>query len=224
MSFHPLTDQLSLNAGPRSPSGAGPVTVVLGRFGVLVGRGLAQILGENHEFRVVGVDLDCSALEHTIARRVPQVAILDEPPAASAIVLDRLRSTYPATGILILAHRPSLAYGMRLLATGVSCISKDSSAPNILAAVRVAADGRRVYATDDGHLVERGVPDATVTLTPRETEVLEFLSRARSHAEIAHALNVGVETIRTHSAHIRHKLGVSSNRELVGLKLPPAGL
>jgi DNA-binding CsgD family transcriptional regulator len=68
---------------------------------------------------------------------------------------------------------------------------------------------------------ERACPvTAAASLTPRELEVLEFLSRGQSHAEIAHALQLGVETIRTHSAHIRGKLGVRSKRELIGLPIP----
>ena len=50
--------------------------------------------------------------------------------------------------------------------------------------------------------------------------MLEFLSRGRSHGEIAHALQLGVETVRTHAAHIRGKLGVQNKRELIGLTIP----
>lgn len=198
-------------------SGDRPVTVILGRFGVLVGRGLVQLLGEHNEFRIVDADLGHKDLERAIGRWEPQVVVLDEPPTAPPIALDRLRATYPATGILVLAHRPPIAYGMRLLAAGVCCVSKDCSASDILAAVRVAADGRRVYATDDGHLVERGAVDTTAALTPREIEVFEYLSRGQSHAEIAYALRLGVETVRTHSANIRRKLGIRTNRALIGL-------
>lgn len=217
-----LTNVLSINAGLPSEGGTGPITVVLGRFGVLVGRGLAQILREDERLRIVGIELDSVALEHAVARQAPHVAVLDEPSVASAkpSLPERLRIANPETGIMVLAHRPPLAYGMRLLAVGASCISKDAYAADILAAVRIAADGRCVYASDDGHLVERSSPDSAATLTPRETEVLEYLSRAWSHAEIAHALQLGVETVRTHSAHIRRKLGVRNNRELIGLPKP----
>jgi hypothetical protein len=119
-----LTNELSITAGLPSEGDAGHITVVLGRFGALMGRGLAQILREDQGLRIVGIDLDKVALEHTVARQAPQVAILDElsvVPAKSSF-LERLRSTHPATGIVVLAHRPPLAYGMRLLAVGpVAC-------------------------------------------------------------------------------------------------------
>jgi DNA-binding NarL/FixJ family response regulator len=196
------------------------VTVVLGCFDPLVGRGLKQLLSEDQELLVIGADLDRAALEHAGASQAPQVAILDEAVAAHPTVLERLKATHPTIGIVVLAHLPTVAYAMRLLAAGASCLAKDVSAAEILAAVHIVADGRRVFADVDGHLVERSYPAAVASLTPREVEVLEFLSRGQSHAEIAHALQLGVETIRTHAAHIRGKLGVRNKRELIGLSLP----
>jgi len=50
--------------------------------------------------------------------------------------------------------------------------------------------------------------------------VLPLLEQGRSNAQIALALGVGVETVRTHARNIYRKLGVSSRRELVGLIRP----
>lgn len=198
---------------------ATPVTVVLGRFDPLVGRGLAQILQEDQGLRIIGSDLDRAALEHAVMSQAPQVVVLDEAVAQST-VLERLMAARRPIGIVVLAHLPTVAYGMRLFADGASCVAKEASAEDILAAVHIAADGRRVFAADDGHLVERSHPAAVASLTPREAEVLEYLSKGRSHGEIAHALQLGVETVRTHAAHIRGKLGVRNKRELIGLSIP----
>ena len=44
--------------------------------------------------------------------------------------------------------------------------------------------------------------------------MLPLLQQGRSNAQIALALQVGVETVRTHARNIYRKLGVSSRREL----------
>ncbi len=44
--------------------------------------------------------------------------------------------------------------------------------------------------------------------------MLELLQGGSSNAEIAAALSVGVETVRTHARNIYRKLGVSTRREL----------
>jgi DNA-binding NarL/FixJ family response regulator len=207
-------------SGEPSDGAAGHIAVVLGRFDALLSRGLTQILCEDRSVQIVGADLDRVALEDAVASKAPQVAILDEAAVVQPTVLERLRAAQPAIGIVVLAHLPTTAYGMRLLARGASCLSKDVSGADILAAIYIAADGRRVFADVDGHLVERNHSATAASLTPREVEVLEYFSKGLSHGEIAHALQLGVETIRTHSAHIRGKLGVRSNRDLIGLPIP----
>jgi DNA-binding CsgD family transcriptional regulator len=54
-------------------------------------------------------------------------------------------------------------------------------------------------------------------LTAREKEILHHLARDRRYAEIAVALCIDIETVRTHAKRIRRKLGVSTSRELAGL-------
>jgi DNA-binding NarL/FixJ family response regulator len=58
-------------------------------------------------------------------------------------------------------------------------------------------------------------------LTPREADVLELLQEGQTNAQIAHALSIGVETVRTHARNIYRKLGVSSRRDLASLTTRP---
>jgi DNA-binding NarL/FixJ family response regulator len=201
----------------------GHIAVVLGCFDALLGLGLKQLLGEDRNLRVLGVDMHRAVLQHAVQSLAPQVAILDEAAVRELSVIASLRVAQPATGIVVLAHHPTVSYATSLMADGASCVAKDIPAAGVLAAVRIAAGGRRVFADVDGHMVERSRPATSVSLTPREIEVLEYLSRGQSHPEIAHALQVGVETVRTHSAHIRNKLGVRNKRELIGLTIPLQG-
>jgi DNA-binding CsgD family transcriptional regulator len=72
-----------------------------------------------------------------------------------------------------------------------------------------------------GPLVRPQVPGRThvplSALTPRETEILAHLSRSRSYDEIAALLSIDIETVRTHARRVRHKLGVRTSRELIGV-------
>jgi DNA-binding CsgD family transcriptional regulator len=53
-------------------------------------------------------------------------------------------------------------------------------------------------------------------LTAREADVLELLRTGQANAQIAEALSISVETVRTHARNIYRKLGVSSRRDLTG--------
>jgi DNA-binding NarL/FixJ family response regulator len=219
---HPATAGTSLYSEDDVPAdGTGHVAVVLGCFAELLGLGLKKLLGEDRNLRVLGVDIDRTVLQHAVESLAPQVVILDEVIVRELSILGGLKAVRPTMGIVVLAHHPTASYATGLMADGASCVAKDISGAGVLAAVRIAADGRRVFADVDGHMVERSRPATSASLTPREIEVLEYLSRGQSHAEIAQALQVGVETVRTHSAHIRSKLGVRSKRELIGLAIPP---
>lgn len=58
---------------------------------------------------------------------------------------------------------------------------------------------------------------ATYGLTPREAELLVLLGRGHGYAYIAESLYISEATARTHARNIYHKLGVSSQEELLGL-------
>ena len=54
-------------------------------------------------------------------------------------------------------------------------------------------------------------------LTSRETEILELVSRGLESPEIARALYVSPETVRTHVAHVLGKLGARTRAEAVAI-------
>lgn len=57
--------------------------------------------------------------------------------------------------------------------------------------------------------------DPSVGLTPREEETLVLLTKGYANKEIAHHLDVSIETVRTHLKHIYEKMHVRSRAEAV---------
>lgn len=64
---------------------------------------------------------------------------------------------------------------------------------------------------------------ADSSLTPREQEILAFLTAGRTTREIGMALYLSEATVKTHLTHIYRKLGVSNRTEaaIVGLGIFP---
>lgn len=58
-------------------------------------------------------------------------------------------------------------------------------------------------------------PQAPDNLTPREQEILALLAQGRLYKEIADALGIGTETVRSHLSAIYRKLHVRSRTEAV---------
>jgi DNA-binding NarL/FixJ family response regulator len=50
--------------------------------------------------------------------------------------------------------------------------------------------------------------------------VLELLQGGATNAQIAQALAIGLETVRTHARNIYRKLGISSRRDLARITAP----
>ena len=63
-----------------------------------------------------------------------------------------------------------------------------------------------------------GTPPLADPLSEREQQVLRLLDSELSGPEIARALFISPNTLRTHTKHIFTKLGVSSRREAVAAR------
>lgn len=196
------------------------LTVTLAHLTPIVDLGVRQLLSGDPRLEIVGVGLGDTQLELTVSASAPDVVMLGES-GASASLLGRLATLAPGTAVLVLAHVPSRASSMRLLALGATgCLSTDLSAGELLDAIRLAAAGTHVFTpVDRGAAAGRTRRDGIASLTPREREVLTLLGAEQTNAQIAYALHISTETVRTHAARIYRKLGVVSRVELAGIAL-----
>jgi len=197
---------------------AGTVTVVVGCFEPLVGRGVVDVLREDRRLRIVVSDPEEAALERDVARQAPRVVILGETVEYASLA--RLRSSEPAPTLLVIAPDPARLVGPLLLAAGVSCLSRTASNAELLAAVHLVAGGMPTFFSADVDRLERSYPSDLDNLTLRETEVLDRLSEGCTNPEIADALHISVETARTHVARVFRKLNIHRRRDLIGMPVP----
>jgi DNA-binding NarL/FixJ family response regulator len=105
----------------------------------------------------------------------------------------------------------------RALRAGVSGYVSKATAPELLdrAIERVLA-GRRFV---DPEIVMSLLGATEHALTPREREVLVLAAEGLPNKSIAHQLNIGNETVRSHMATAIHKLGASNRTGAVATAL-----
>jgi DNA-binding NarL/FixJ family response regulator len=194
-----------------------PITVALTRFEDLVDRGLRALLAEDAHVEAVATDVEAGSLDSVIESLRPKVAIVNFASLRSPADVHRIHAAHPETRLVVLANDPSQADCNQMLAFGASaCLSKETQGRDVLNAIHLASRGMHVLPrVAEG----AGMPRAArpELLTPRESDVLELLREGRSNAEIAIALHVSVETVRTHRRNIYRKLGVRTRRELAAL-------
>jgi DNA-binding NarL/FixJ family response regulator len=190
-----------------------PISVALARFEDIVGRGLRSLIDEDDSLQLVATDVPREQLIGILDRYRPRVALLNFGSLASAAELRELTLAFPTTRLVVLANRPTASECRTMLAFGATaCLAKSTQARDVLHAIHLASRGLQVLPPPSGR--ENGEPAGPELLTPREADVLELLQSGRSNAEIAHALHVSVETVRTHASRVYRKLGVASRREL----------
>jgi DNA-binding NarL/FixJ family response regulator len=189
-----------------------PITLALAKFEDIVNRGLASLIDGDPHLRLVASDIPHAELARALSAHAPDVAILNFAALSSPSDLRDLHARCPQTRLMVLADRPSIAQCRQMIGFGATaCLTKDAEERDLLHAVYLASRGLHVLPSTSRAPNERARP---TPLTPREADVLELLASGISNAEIAAALSVGIETVRTHASSIYRKLGVSTRREL----------
>lgn len=157
----------------------------------------------------------------------PDVVLMDInlPKADGIECLRQLTPEMPETQFVMLtvhADDERIFESLRRGASGY--MLKRASPEQIVAAVREAADGgapmssyiaRRVIRTFAERPDNANRQEPLPSLSPREREVLTMLSRGDRFKEIAHHLDVSIETVRTHARRVYDKLHVRSRTEAV---------
>jgi DNA-binding NarL/FixJ family response regulator len=189
-----------------------PIDIVLARFEDLMSRGLRSLIAEDTHLRLVAADVPHDRLAAELERWAPGVAIVNFGSLSGAVEIRDLTRAFPATRLIVIANRPTAAESRQMLAFGATaCLGKAAESRDVLHAVHLASRGLHVLPPTGNHGTDPGGPEL---LTPREADVLELLQGGRSNAEIAQALHVSVETVRTHARRVYRKLGVSTRHEL----------
>jgi DNA-binding NarL/FixJ family response regulator len=199
-----------------------PITVVLAQFDDLFAGGLRKLIDGDPSLLVVAADVQHRRIGVVLRAHRPDVAILDFGALAKLAEVRELSSSYPATRLVLLGHDPAPVECAQALAFGASaCLGRDTQSRDVINAIHLASRGLQVIPRA---LAGSGAPIAPGIglLTKREAEVLPLLQQGHSNAQIALALGVGVETVRTHTRNVYRKLGVRTRRALVAPTAPEA--
>jgi DNA-binding NarL/FixJ family response regulator len=196
-------------------------------------QGLRDSLSLDDEIEVVGEAPDGETALQLAAQLKPQVVIIDVnlPGLNGLQVAQRLRREVPGTYTLILTaydDEEQLFHAVRAGARGF--FSKDISPQHILAAVRDIVAGKYVMGSkvmEEEEVApwaikasERYAPtfgdelqEAFMPLSPREMEIVQYITRGLSNKLIAHKLGISHQTVKNHMTSILRKLDVEDRTQ-----------
>lgn len=133
------------------------------------------------------------------------------------------KSRYPALLTLVLSMHEDSAIIDRALKLGASgYVSKAESLDHLVDAVRHVLQGghylsekaQKKLLDQEFSSHQEGSSDM-VSLSDREFEVFQFLATGQPISKIANLLHLSIKTIEGYCAHIRKKLGLHNNQELI---------
>src|ERR671915_1284303 len=202
---------------------ASPTTVVTAKFEDLVAVALTRLISEEPNLELVAADVTTEHIERAIEECRPSVVVLNFGSLSSAAQVFELHKAHPETRIVVLANRPTAAECNQMISFGATaCLAKEVEGRDVINAIHLASRGMHVLprSAAEGSAVDNLTVQGSDLLTPREADVLELLQEGATNAQIAHALSIGIETVRTHARNIYRKLGISSRRELGRLTRP----
>jgi DNA-binding NarL/FixJ family response regulator len=199
------------------------ITIVLADDHGVVRQALRSLLASQPDFSILAEAGNGHEALAAIERHHPNVAVLDlMMPGLGGLEVTRRVSAH--TRVVILSMHDSEAYVVEALRNGaLGYVLKDSTADDLLQAVRAAAEGRRFLSAPlsermiDRYLtkIQSGPLDPYETLTAREREVLQLAAEGLSTVEVSARLSISPRTAEIHRANVMHKLDLHSQTDLI---------
>jgi len=184
----------------------------------IVRGGIVALLSTADDISVVGEGSDGAEAVRLAIELEPDVVLMDlrMPGLDGDEATAQILAAKPQLRVLILTTYESDSSILTAIEAGASgYLLKAAPQDEILAGVRSVARGEVALAPSIAALLVKRVSAPSVTLSPRETQVLKLVAQGASNPSIAKELFVSEATIKTHLLHVFEKLGVSDRTRAV---------
>jgi len=203
-----------------------PLRIIIADDHGLVRQGVKAVIESQRSWKLCGeADNGRTAVE--LARKYkPEIAVLDitMPELNGLDVTRQIKIDSPKTKVLILTMHDSEALADEVLLAGARGYLLKSDAAELLPkAIETLAAGKNFLTpkmAGNGackpattHSSDEIVP--RFRLTPRERQIVQLLAEGKTNKEVAHALEISLDTVETHRKNILNKLRLRSTADLV---------
>jgi len=189
----------------------------------VVRQGLRFVLDQEEDIEVAGECADGARAIARLGSLRPDVMLLDMvmPGTGGLEVLKAIgngSAGWSPAVIVLTSFQEDERVIEAVRAGALSYLPKTTAVDQVVAAVRAAARGGSVFDPGTAALLVRQVRDGgragpLDVLSPRERDVLAGLARGRSNRQIARALGVGEDTVKSHVSSILAKLHLTDRTQ-----------
>ena len=227
---------MSQDAGSESAARPRPLRAIIADDDALARRMVRDVL-ERAGITVVAEAHDGREAIELVRYHAPDLVLLDVimPGLDGIVATRRIMSEQPHQVVILLTHASDEDLGVLGLRAGAAgYLSKDVDLEALPRALEGALAGEAAISRSMAmRLIERlrqvpeggrGMRPVQSPLTTREWQVLDLLCEHRTTEQIADALVLSPETVRTHVKSILRKLDVRSRHDAVAIAMRMRGL
>jgi DNA-binding NarL/FixJ family response regulator len=194
------------------------ITILIADDHDVVRQGLQMFLSDDPELEIVA-EARNGAEALALAKELrPDVILMDilMPVMDGITAIGEVRRALPETEVIALTSVLEDAKVVGAVKAGaIGYLLKDTRGDELCRAIKAAAAGQVQLSPQAAARLMREVraPESPETLTERETDVLRLLAQGKANKEIAVALSIGENTVKTHVSNVLEKLGVQSRTQ-----------
>ena len=196
--------------------------------------GIANILGHEREFEVVGEAADGRAALEMAGMVSPNIVLMDLslPPPGGIETTQRIRREFPATAVVVMAQDEDEESLFASIKAGAAAfVIKDLSPEDLVHVIRRVALGE--FLINDKVFSKPAVASRVLKefrelavygqeaqpifapLSPREVEILDNIAQGMTNKQVAYALSISEQTVKNHMSSILRKLAVNDRTQAV---------
>jgi len=168
----------------------------------------------------------------SVVNEVPDVVLLDISLASDGMELARVvKQLVPSVAVIVISPAPNdEGLFMAIKARAAGYVSRNIAADDLIKIIRRSASGE--YPLNDTFLSQprvaaqvleqfqdfswgKGVESFVSPLTPRETEILNYMAKGYLNKQIASMLDISEQTIKNHVTSILRKLDANARTQAV---------
>ncbi len=179
--------------------------------------GLSLLITSMTDHSVVGTYISCEEAIKNLERDNPEIILMNiDLPGMSGIEgIKKIKKNKAAINIIVITEHEDCESVFEAFGAGASgYITRNSNHTNFLDAIEEVSSGGAPMSNNIAKMVvESFQKNQNSPLTPRETQVLDLLSKGKSYSVIADDLFIHKETVKSHIKNIYFKLHVNSKAD-----------
>jgi NarL family two-component system response regulator LiaR len=189
------------------------ISVVLVDDHRIVRKGLQRVLEMYEDIRIAGEAASGEELLQQIEAWLPDVVVMDMlmPGGIDGVeTIRRLRALTPGVRVVVLTSSVDDTRVIAALRVGaIGYVRKEADPELLISSIRAAARGQSLFDPAVAHVLMGELTNSgrrPLALTERELAVLRQLALGQTNREIAEALVITEQTVKTHVGNILTKL------------------